>query len=80
MTQVAPNVASMTGMTSEPSSGAERQRLREADATGAGVQMTLFEVAREISDRLTRIFLPDAAGTPALPWRPAGLRRGRALA
>jgi Mannosylglycerate hydrolase MGH1-like glycoside hydrolase domain len=28
--------------------------------TGSGVQMTLFEVAREISDRLTRIFLPDA--------------------
>ncbi|BCJ45756.1 glucosidase [Actinoplanes ianthinogenes] len=30
--------------------------------TGSGQQMTLFEVAREISDRLTRIFLPDAAG------------------
>ena len=27
-----------------------------------GVKMTLFEVAREISDRLTRIFLPDADG------------------
>ncbi len=30
--------------------------------TGSGQQMTLFEVAREISDRLTRIFLPDADG------------------
>jgi len=30
--------------------------------TGSGVKMTLFEIAREISDRLTRIFLPDAAG------------------
>jgi len=30
--------------------------------TGSGVRMTLFEVAREISDRLTRIFLPDAGG------------------
>ena len=30
--------------------------------TGSGVRMTLFEVAREISDRLTRIFLPDADG------------------
>ncbi|GAA0900297.1 MGH1-like glycoside hydrolase domain-containing protein [Virgisporangium aurantiacum] len=30
--------------------------------TGSGRLMTLFEVAREISDRLTRIFLPDAAG------------------
>jgi hypothetical protein len=30
--------------------------------TGSGQQMTLFEVAREISDRLTRIFLPDARG------------------
>jgi hypothetical protein len=30
--------------------------------TGSGVRMTLFEVAREISDRLTRIFLPDANG------------------
>jgi hypothetical protein len=30
--------------------------------TGSGRQMTLFEVAREISDRLTAIFLPDAEG------------------
>jgi hypothetical protein len=30
--------------------------------TGSGVRMTLFEVAREISERLTRIFLPDAEG------------------
>jgi hypothetical protein len=30
--------------------------------TGSGVQRTLFEVAQEISERLTRIFLPDAAG------------------
>jgi hypothetical protein len=30
--------------------------------TGSGVKMTLFEVAREISDRLTRLFLPDADG------------------
>jgi hypothetical protein len=30
--------------------------------TGSGVKMTLFEVAREVSDRLTRIFLPDADG------------------
>ncbi|GAB1693591.1 MGH1-like glycoside hydrolase domain-containing protein [Krasilnikovia sp. M28-CT-15] len=30
--------------------------------TGSGQQLTLFEVAREISDRLTRIFLPDAQG------------------
>jgi mannosylglycerate hydrolase MGH1-like protein len=30
--------------------------------TGSGVKMTLFEVARELSDRLTRIFLPGADG------------------
>jgi hypothetical protein len=30
--------------------------------TGSGREMTLFEVAREISDRLVRIFLPDARG------------------
>jgi hypothetical protein len=30
--------------------------------TGSGVEMSLFEVAREISDRLTRIFLPDGEG------------------
>ncbi len=30
--------------------------------TGSGRHMTLFEVAREISDRLTRIFLPDSLG------------------
>jgi hypothetical protein len=30
--------------------------------TGSGVRMTLFEVAREISDRLTRIFLPGPDG------------------
>ncbi len=30
--------------------------------TGSGRYLTLFEVAREISDRLTRIFLPDADG------------------
>jgi len=30
--------------------------------TGSGVRMTLFEVAREISDRLGRIFLPGADG------------------
>ena len=30
--------------------------------TGSGVRMTLFEVAREISDRLTRIFLPGEDG------------------
>jgi hypothetical protein len=30
--------------------------------TGSGRQLTLFEVAKEISDRLTRIFLPDIEG------------------
>lgn len=30
--------------------------------TGSGVTMTLFEVAREISERLTRIFLPGEDG------------------
>jgi hypothetical protein len=30
--------------------------------TGSGNYMTLFEVARELSDRLTRIFLPDENG------------------
>ncbi|WP_037568762.1 MGH1-like glycoside hydrolase domain-containing protein [Phaeacidiphilus oryzae] len=30
--------------------------------TGSGVRMTLFEVARDISDRLTRIFLRDEDG------------------
>jgi hypothetical protein len=30
--------------------------------TGSGTMMNLFEVAREISDRLTRIFLRDASG------------------
>ncbi|WP_433797635.1 MGH1-like glycoside hydrolase domain-containing protein [Actinoplanes sp. CA-252034] len=30
--------------------------------TGSGVKMTLFEVAREISERLTRIFLPGPDG------------------
>jgi hypothetical protein len=30
--------------------------------TGSGRQMTLFEVAREIADRLLRIFLRDASG------------------
>jgi hypothetical protein len=30
--------------------------------TGSGVRMTLFEVAREIADRLTGIFRPDAGG------------------
>ncbi|GIF02634.1 glucosidase [Actinoplanes siamensis] len=30
--------------------------------TGSGVRMTLFEVAREISDRLTRLFLPGPDG------------------
>jgi hypothetical protein len=30
--------------------------------TGSGVEMTLFEVAEEISNRLTRIFLPGADG------------------
>ena len=30
--------------------------------TGSGKMMNLFEVAKEISDRLTRIFLPDAQG------------------
>ena len=30
--------------------------------TGSGTMMTLFEVAKEISDRLTRIFLRDASG------------------
>lgn len=30
--------------------------------TGSGTMMNLFEVAKEISDRLTRIFLPDADG------------------
>lgn len=33
--------------------------------TGSGKMMTLFEIAREIADRLIRIFLRDAAG-----WRP----------
>ena len=30
--------------------------------TGSGRQLTLFEVAKEISDRLIRIFLPAADG------------------
>jgi hypothetical protein len=30
--------------------------------TGSGTEMTLFEVARELADRLTRIFLPDEEG------------------
>ncbi|MBB4741742.1 hypothetical protein BJY16_005201 [Actinoplanes octamycinicus] len=30
--------------------------------TGSGQRMTLFQVARELSDRLTRIFLPDPDG------------------
>ncbi|GIE98477.1 MGH1-like glycoside hydrolase domain-containing protein [Paractinoplanes rishiriensis] len=30
--------------------------------TGSGVKMTLFEVAREISGRLTALFLPDESG------------------
>jgi hypothetical protein len=30
--------------------------------TGSGQTRTLFEVAREISERLTSIFLPDACG------------------
>jgi hypothetical protein len=30
--------------------------------TGSGILMNLFEVAREIANRLTRIFLRDAAG------------------
>ncbi|NMO52273.1 glucosidase [Actinoplanes sp. TBRC 11911] len=30
--------------------------------TGSGNEMTLFEVAREIGDRLTRVFVPDDAG------------------
>ena len=30
--------------------------------TGSGVEMTLFEVAKEISNRLTRIFLPGEDG------------------
>jgi hypothetical protein len=33
--------------------------------TGSGMEMNLFEVAKEISDRLTRIFLRDQRG-----WRP----------
>ena len=42
--------------------------------------MTLFEVAREISDRLTRIFLPDADGRRPCYGGQHDLRRGRALA
>jgi hypothetical protein len=34
-------------------------------ATGAGNMMNLFEVAKEISDRLTRIFLRDERGQRA---------------
>jgi hypothetical protein len=30
--------------------------------TGSGKMMNLFEVSREIKDRLTRLFLPDASG------------------
>ncbi|MCA2216489.1 MGH1-like glycoside hydrolase domain-containing protein [Jidongwangia harbinensis] len=30
--------------------------------TGSGTRMSLFEVARELSDRLTRLFLPDPGG------------------
>ncbi|HEX6922000.1 MAG TPA: glucosidase [Actinomycetes bacterium] len=30
--------------------------------TGSGVEMTLYDVAQEISARLTRIFIPDRAG------------------
>jgi hypothetical protein len=33
--------------------------------TGSGHRMNLFEVSRELADRLTRIFLPDQRG-----WRP----------
>jgi len=36
--------------------------------TGSGVRMNLNEVAREISRRLTRLFLPVPPGQ-ALPWR-----------
>jgi hypothetical protein len=54
----------------ETAGGAERRRLAEADDGIAwrrwgpyvsARQLTLYEVAREISDRLTRIFLrgPD---------------------
>ena len=48
--------------------------------TGSGVRMTLFEVAREISDRLTRIFLPDADGRRPCYGGQHDLRRRRALA
>ena len=34
--------------------------------TGSGKMMNLFEVAKEISDRLTRIFLRDARGRRAV--------------
>jgi hypothetical protein len=40
--------------------------------TGSGVKMTLFEVAREISDRLTAIFLPGPDGArPCYGGQPA---------
>ena len=37
--------------------------------TGSGKLMNLFEVAKEISDRLTRIFLRDEQRAPAGLWR-----------
>src|SRR5882757_4405541 len=37
-------------------------RFRIECPTGSGTFMTLFEVAREIADRLARIFLRDASG------------------
>ena len=40
--------------------------------TGSGNSMNLFEVAREIANRLTRIFLRDQVGRN--PCRPAGAR------
>jgi hypothetical protein len=42
--------------------------------TGSGRLMNLFEVAREISDRLTRIFLRDAQDS----WYLASMRYARA--
>ena len=39
--------------------------------TGSGRLMNLFEVAKEIADRLTRIFLRDEQRAPARLWRHA---------
>ena len=48
--------------------------------TGSGKLMNLFEVAREIANRLTSIFLRDADGRPAGLWREREIPERSALA